>query len=266
MDTKRVIDFIDWIIKPLVWYSVAMLIIETELGSQNSYESPAFFLWSERIIASLLTIEFVFRFIRAQSKKMYMITFGWIDMLAIAPFWIGFLVPLGIIPYDKLHLIRTLRILCLLKFFRYSRNLQLVALAYYRAWQRIQPLAFTTMILCLFTMVFLMEVEPHNFPSIFNAAWFIEVTGTTVGYGDVSPDTPLGMAIMMIFMIGGLAIFAAVLSAINVSFDETFADEENPDVDPIAEFAKVWQRRKEIAEIDKATGTTEAEDAGNPQS
>ena len=257
MDSKRVIAVIDKIVKPIVVYSVAMLIFETELGTDNSYESHWFFLWSERVVASILTLEFVFRFHRAENKKMYLATFGWVDLLAIAPFWIGFLVPLGLLSYSYLHLVRTLRILRLLKFFRYNRNLQLTALAYYRAWHRIKPLAFTTLILCLFTMVFLVEVEPHNFPSIFNAAWFIEVTGTTVGYGDVSPDTWMGKGIMMVFMIAGLAIFAAVLSAINASFDETFADEENPDVDPIAEFAKVYRRSKYLAEIDKNTGTTE---------
>lgn len=260
--TKWVIDQIDRFIKPLIWYSVFMLILEIEMGSESSYESHWFFLWSERFVAGVLTLEYIFRCWRNSGRYFYPLSpFGIIDLLAIVPFWIGFLAPLGLISQSSLHLVRTLRILRLLKFFRYNRNLQLVALAYYRAWQRIKPLAFTTLIMCLFTMMFLVEIEPHNFPSTFEAGWFIEVTGTTVGYGDKSPDTVLGKGLMMAFMIGGLAIFAAVLSAINSSFEETFAEEANPDIDPLLEFSKTFRKRKALAEIDKNTGTTNAEDA-----
>ena len=87
------------------------------------------------------------------------------------------------------------------------------------------------------------------------------VTGTTVGYGDVSPQTMAGKLIVMSFMISGLSIFAAVFGAICSAFEEVFADEDNPDIDPLLEFNKVWEKNRKRGEIDKSTGTTHAEDA-----
>jgi voltage-gated potassium channel len=258
--TKTVINWIDRIIKPLVWYSVIMLMIEIETGTSNSHEGFAFFLWSERIVAGILTLEYIFRFWRNSGRNFYPLSpFGVIDLLAILPFWLGF-----VLPVDWLRCIRTLRIMRLLKFFRYSRSLQLVALGFYKAWFRVRPLLFMMAIICLFTMTALYEIEgqvQESFQSLFDCSWFVSVTGTTVGYGDASPQTTAGKIVVMMFMISGLSVFAAVFGAITSAFEEVFADEDNPDIDPLLEFSKVLKKNKEIVKIDKSTGTTVAEDA-----
>jgi voltage-gated potassium channel len=257
--TKHIVDALDKIIKPLVWYSIIMLLVEIEVGGTDSHQSHWFFLQSERVVACLLTLEYLFRFWRNSGKNYYPVTpFGIIDLVAILPFWVGFCVPA-----EWLHSIRTLRILRLLKFFRYSRSLQLVALGFWKAWFLVQPLLFTLLIICLFTMTALYEIEgaaQEAFQGLFECSWFVAVTGTTVGYGDISPQTVAGKLVVMAFMIAGLSIFAAMFSAINTAFDEVFADESNPDVDPLLEFRKVWNRRQEISKLDAETGTTDAED------
>jgi voltage-gated potassium channel len=257
-----VIGTIDKIVKPLVIYSVAMLALECHLYPEtDSHGSPWFFLWSERIVAAIFTLEYVFRFWRNSGKGYYPLTiFGGIDILAILPFWLGFVPFLA--PY--LHLIRTLRSLRMLKFFRYNRSLQLVALSFYRAWFNLKPLLFTTAIIILFSMFALYEVEGHHqeeFRNLFTVTWFLEVTGTTVGYGDLSPQTTLGKIIVMGYMIAGLAIFMACFSAITNAFDVVFSEEADPNVDPLLEFQKVKEERKEIDQLSKDTGSVEAEDA-----
>ena len=264
--TKWVIDRIDSIIKPLVIYSVAMLAVECHMYPEtDSHGSHWFFLWSERVVALILSIEYGFRWWRNSGKGHYPTTaFGIIDLMSILPFWIGFIPFLS--PW--LHLVRTLRVVRLLKFFRYNRSLQLVALGFYRAWFSLRPLLFMTSIIVLFTMFALYEVEgpsQEEFRDLFTLTWFLEVTATTVGYGDLSPQTAIGKIIVMAFMIAGLAVVMACFSAITNAFDQVFAEEADPDVDPFEEFKKVKKERAKIVEADKATGTTEAEDAAKEE-
>ncbi len=66
---NTVIRWIDKLAKPFVIVSVVMYLIEGELSLRNdwnnSYESPPYFLWSERVIAVLFTVEIVVRWWRS---------------------------------------------------------------------------------------------------------------------------------------------------------------------------------------------------------
>lgn len=258
---KRVIDVIDRLVVPLVWYSVAMLAIECHFYPNNdSYDTPRFFLWSERIVALIFTVEYIVRWIRNSGRGFYPITaLGLIDLISILPFWIGFIPAVD----PHLHLVRTLRVLRMLKFFRYSRGLQLMALGFYRSYWNLRPLLLATLMMILFTMFALFEVEgmhQEEFRSLFTVAWFLEVTGTTVGYGDMSPESVPGKIIVMVYMIGGLAIFMACFSAITSSFDQVFKEASDPEFDPLDEFDKVREEQEELEEHFKDTGTSDDED------
>lgn len=258
---KRVIDVIDRLVVPLVWYSVAMLAIECQFyPNHDSYDTPRFFLWSERIVALIFTVEYIIRLIRNSGRGFYPFTaLGVIDLISILPFWIGFIPAVD----PHLHLVRTLRVLRMLKFFRYSRGLQLMALGFYRSYWALRPLLLATLMMILFTMFALFEVEgmhQEEFRSLFTVAWFLEVTGTTVGYGDMSPQSVPGKIIVMVYMIGGLAIFMACFSAITSSFDQVFREANDPDFDPLDEFEKVREEHVELEEQFKDTGTSDFED------
>lgn len=260
--TKWVVDILDTICKPVVWYTIIMLIVECSLfPNSNGRTSHWYFLWSERLVAGIFTFEYLFRCWRNSGRGFYPTTaFGIIDLIAILPFWLGFLPFMA--PY--LHIVRTLRILRMLKFFRYSRDLQLMALGFYRAYFNLKPLIYTMVMVIIFTMFALYEIEgPHQeeFRDLFTVGWFLEVTGTTVGYGDMSPQTTAGKVIVMTFMIVGLAIFAACFSAISSAFSKVFEEEADPNVDPIEEFKKERLHRRLLKEIDRNTGTTVQEDA-----
>lgn len=264
--TRSALTAIDVIVKPLVWYSVAMLALECHLYPEgSSRESQPFFLWSERVVAVIFTCEYLFRWLRNRGRGYYPITpFGIIDLLAIVPFWIGFLPALG--PY--LHLVRTLRVLRMLKFFRYSRGLQVIALGFYRAYFNLKPLMLATTMIVLFTMFSLFQIEgPHQeeFRDLFKIGWFLEVTGTTVGYGDISPNTTGGKAIVMVFMIAGLAIFMACFSAITNAFEKVFQQAQDPEFNPLDEFARVRRKQERLEELHRDVGTTEAEDDWNEE-
>lgn len=223
------------ILKALVWISVGAFFIELNTGSENSHQSHWAFLWLERIIASVFTIEYIVRWVK--EKKYPMTPLGAIDLLAIVPFWVGFFVP-----PQWLGLIRSLRILRLLKFFRYSRGLQLVALGFYRAYSQLKYLAFPVAVAIMFSTVAMYEAEhlaqPEAFSSLFDAFWFSMVTATTVGYGDISPATIIGKVIAMATFVSVLSLFAGFIGVLGSSLSKVLDEEIDPEVDPILLFKR----------------------------
>lgn len=284
MNKLKIIQFIDLIAKPLVLISILMYLVEEELSLrfswQNSRESPWIFLWSERFVACLFTIEFIVRWFRAETqidkdlktdsgaeiarrlrtgdpRYRYPFTLlGVFDFIAIFPFWIGFFVPTS-----WLGLIRTLRILRLLKFFRYSRSLQLTLIKFYRAYHNIKGIAFSVGIIWLFFAVVCLKLEynsqPENFGSLFDAVWFTIVTGTTVGYGDSFPVSLPGKIFVGLMLVPIIATIGASIAAVNAAFDKVQAEEDDPSIDPLEVFNKERDRLKHIKELNRQYRTKE---------
>lgn len=245
---NQYLKIIDQFISPLVWYSIFTLLVELSSGSENSLEGHSFFLWSERTIASIFTLELFFRWLRGdyapnEYGKTRIGSFFWIDLISIAPFWLGFLSVVQL----HLSLIRSLRVLRLLKFLRYSRSLQLVALGFYRAWPSLKPLMFSALIIIGVCSVGVFESErfsqPEGFSSLWDAFWFTMVTVTTVGYGDRSPVTISGQSLCIMTFFVGLAVFGAVLGVLQSSFSEIIEQERDPSIDPLEEFREMQARR-----------------------
>lgn len=260
--TDRWIQAIDMIVKPLVWYSVIMLIIEVEpsfgFGGENTrFSDTKFFLWSERIVAAILTLEFVLRW-RRTKQRVYirwkstfpfirLTPFALIDLLAIVPFWIGFFVPISWLSY-----IRMARVLRLLKYYRYSRSLQLNALGFYRAFGQLKGLAFQLLIASvIFTLVVFEaehEKQPDKFGNLFESAWFTIITVTTVGYGDRSPITVIGMTFVALTLVFIIAQMTAAIGILNAAFNQVMEEERDPNVDPLDLWAKEFEIQQQISD------------------
>jgi voltage-gated potassium channel len=253
----------DLFLKALVWISVIAYMIELSTGSQHSLQGNPAFLWLERVVASIFTIEYLWRWtdsmrernlipisLRHRQKSILEYptsALGIIDLIAIMPFWVGFFVPVA-----WLGLVRSLRILRLLKYFRYSRSLQLVALAWYRAWLQFKALGFAMFIFGLFSMAAIYQAErnaqPEAFDGIFNSLWFTVVTVTTVGYGDMSPVTDVGKILAMLTFLPSLAVFAGLIGIFSNVFSTVLEEELDPNVDPIAKFAETREARRKAKE------------------
>lgn len=54
--------------------------------------------------------------------------------------------------------------------------------------------------------------------SILDGIWWSFVTATTVGYGDISPDTPIGRIIASVLMILGIGLISSLTSTITACF------------------------------------------------
>jgi voltage-gated potassium channel len=233
-------------LKLLVWGSTISYLIELST-TDHADPSPMVFVWIERLIALCFTVEYVLRWVDDAQDH-----YGWhyphsalgiIDLVAILPFWAGLLVPVA-----WADLTRTLRIFRLLKYGRYSRSLQLVALGFYRALPALKPLGFAMLVVGLFCTVAVFEAEhdaqPDKFGSLFDAFYFTMVTVATVGYGDLSPITSLGRVIVMFTFVSGLALFAGILGVMGSSFFKVMDEEIDPNIDPLEEFRKEWERHQ----------------------
>ena len=269
---------IDKFIKPLIWCSVLLTIVEIGpefgLGGKNSREGEYswWFLWIERFIALLFTFECLFRLLRSGPKKytylerkevfgvsipwIHVSPFAWIDIIAILPFWAGFLLPPSVLNY-----VRMARVFRLLKFYRYSRSLQLNALAFYRSFNQLKGLAFQLIITSLFFTLLVYEaehkVQPEKFGNLSKASWFTVVSSTTVGYGDRSPATVVGMIIVGVALPIIIAQVCGAIGIINSAFDQVMEEERNPDVDPILLFSEERQRHEMMQQRDRDYTMTE---------
>ena len=233
-------------LKFLILAGTVMYLVEISTGASATEHAHPFFWWVQSLIAVCFTVEYALRWIDdAQDQHGWHYphsALGIIDLISIAPFWIGFF-----LPTDWLHLVRTFRVFRLLKFFRYSRSLQLVALGFYRAGPALQPLCFSMTVIGLFCSVAVFETEhpaqPDKFTNLFDAAYFTMVTVATVGYGDLSPVTLLGRIVVMFTFVSGLALFAGILGVLGSSFFKVMEEEIDPNIDPIEEFQKERERQ-----------------------
>jgi len=237
--------FDPWIRLMIVFSTVAYL-IELSITDANGSSSLSVFRWIHAFVAVCFSVEYVVRWIDDAQDH-----FGWhypqsaigiIDLLAIVPFWLGF-----IWPTQWLDLLRTLRVFVLLKYFRYSRSLQLTALSFYRSIPALKPLVFSMGIIVVFCSVAIFEIEhavqPDKFRTLFDAVYFTMVTVATVGYGDLSPVSMLGRFLVMVTFVTGLAVFAGMLGVLGASFFKVIEEEIDPTIDPIAEFRHEREKR-----------------------
>jgi voltage-gated potassium channel len=203
----------------VIFYSLGTYFIEMELGSQNADEAP-FFVWSERIVAGAFSIEYVLRWVRSRRWSYPVTAAAIIDLLAVLPFYLGFLVDLR-----ALRLVRTLRMLRLFKLHRYNAALHAFAKSMRSARDQLGALSVVVMFFVTLSSSILFECERSAQPKVFakftDAVWWCITTLTTVGYGDKYPITAAGRIAATLTVVFGLGIFGTFISIIGGAFMQT---------------------------------------------
>ncbi len=192
----------------VILVSVVLVMLESVPGIKKSYHDSLVFL--EWVITGIFTLEYILRIGIVKKPGRYIFSFyGTIDFLAVIPTYLGLLVG----DYQSLLVIRILRLLRvfrILKLTRYIMAGRLLARAIWASREKISIFIFFVIILVIIigTLMYLVEGEAGGFKSIPLSIYWAIVTLTTVGYGDLSPVTPLGQFLASIVMIMGYSIIA----------------------------------------------------------
>ena len=139
-----------------------------------------------------------------------------IDLLAVLPFYLG-----SIFSID-LRVLRLLRLLRFLKLSRYSPAIHTLVRVISNERRALMGASLLLMAAVLFAasgMYFIENrIQPDKFGTVPDAAWWAIATLTTVGYGDVTPITPLGRLFGGFVMVVGLCILALPVAIISTGF------------------------------------------------
>ena len=195
----------------LLWailISVLTVIFESIPSLGRTY--PDTFENIEWAFTILFSLEYVVRIVISPRPLSYIFSFwGVIDLLAAVPMYFSLIFP-GTQFFFVIRLLRFLRVFRIMKITRFTYEARVLSEALKSSLYKIT--VFLTVILLLVlllgTLMYVVEGEHKGFNSIPQSIYWAIVTITTVGYGDLVPQTVIGKIISSAIMITGYAIIA----------------------------------------------------------
>ena len=219
----------DLILLGLILLSVFLVMLETVKGFDAKYHQILIIL--EWIITVFFTLEYLLRIATTNRPRKYILSFfGIIDLLAILPMYLS----LFFIGSKVFSTIRALRLLRLFKILNHPKFTgQSVHLLNSLKASRGKITVFLYFVLIstiiIGSIMYVVEGEENGFTSIPMSIYWTIVTLTTVGYGDISPGTPLGQFIASLVMILGYGIIAVPTGIVTAEFTRTNANKTEPE-------------------------------------
>lgn len=208
----------DIVLLVIILYSVIIVMLESVPRFDDNYHT--FLDVSEWVVTILFTIEYVLRIICIKRPSKYIFSFfGIIDFLSTIPKYLSYLV-VGSQYFAALRALRLLRVFRILKLVRFVGESNNLVRALSASRTKIFIFVFFVMIISILlgTIMYLVEGPEHGFNSIPHSVYWTIVTLTTVGYGDISPETGLGQFIATFVMIIGYGIIAVPTGIVTVEF------------------------------------------------
>lgn len=210
----------------LLILSILLSVLAVMLNSVESIENRfgQILHATEWFFTILFSIEYILRLICVKKPAQYAKSFfGVVDLLAVLPTYLGIFLA-GSHYLLVIRVLRVLRIFRVLKLAPYLSESRLLFKALRAARQKIIVFLLTvlTLVVILGSIMYLIEGRGNGFTSIPRSIYWAIVTLTTVGYGDVSPQTPLGQGFAALIMILGYSIIAIPTGIVTVEFDRAF--------------------------------------------
>lgn len=184
----------------------------------------------EIVSIGIFTVEYLMRIYvsdlthPAKSKlqsvlKFIVSPFGIIDLLAILPFYIPFIIKVDL---RFLRIMRLIRFFRVLKISRYNDTLKLIKDVLKEKKAELGMTFFIAFLILLISGFIMYSVEspvqPEKFPNVFASLWWAVATLTTVGYGDIYPVTAIGKIISGIVAVMGIGLIALPTGIISAGF------------------------------------------------
>ncbi|KAF8988556.1 hypothetical protein BDQ17DRAFT_1314624 [Cyathus striatus] len=214
----------------LIVTSAMVTVLET-VPAFHSISTRVWFGWETSLVA-LFTVEYMARCVawsyswRSLFRWIFSF-FGVIDLLSVLPYYIEIVLQQDTSVFFRFSILRMFRLLRVFRPFRYNHTILLTIEVMYLSVRRSQHALlaigfFVIMVLTVFsTLLYFAERgtwdevlgtfinsdgDPTSFSSIPAAAWFVIVTITTVGYGEITPRSFLGRLVTLPILVFGLLL------------------------------------------------------------
>lgn len=201
-----------------ILYSIVIIMLESVKSYDSQYHS--FFNASEWIVTILFSIEYILRIICVQQPKKYIFSFyGIVDLLSTIPKYLSFFI-LDTQFLSVFRALRLLRVFRILKLIRFVGEANKLTKALRQSRSKIFIFIFFVLIISIIlgTIMYLVEGPENGFKSIPQSIYWCIVTLTTVGFGDITPQTPLGQMLATLIMIIGYGIIAVPTGIISAEY------------------------------------------------
>jgi voltage-gated potassium channel Kch len=214
-----------------VWVLISVTAVVLESVHSINYILHLQFVILDTVAVAIFTIEYVMRIYSSVEEpgfkgavagrlKQAKTPSTVIDLLAILPFFLEvFLHHL----FD-LRFLRIFRLARLLKLARGSDATAVMFKVIAREWPVLVAATFIMFLLVILTAslgyLFEHEAQPEKFENIPTSIYWAVITLASVGYGDISPVTPVGRTVTVVLSLVGIGIFAIPAALLASSFSD----------------------------------------------
>jgi voltage-gated potassium channel len=188
--------------------SVLVVMLESVPVIQVRYGEQL--LYIEWFFTLLFTVEYILRLISVLRPLAYARSFfGIVDFLSIVPTYLALFVS-GAQYLLIIRILRLLRIFRVLKLVEYLEESRELTTALWASRRKISVFLLTvvTLVFIIGSAMYVIEGPENGFTSIPTGVYWAVVTLTTVGYGDIAPQTAVGKTLATIVMLMGYGIIA----------------------------------------------------------
>lgn len=220
--------FFDIVLLIAIIASVGVVMLDSVLYLRLQFGT--LFFYAEWFFTFLFTLEYLLRLFSAPNRLRYSISFfGVVDLLSVLPSYLSLIFG-GVQYLIVVRILRLLRIFRVLKLKAYMQQAGFLAAALRTSQQKITVFFLSVLLLVTIfgSVLYVVEGPENGFTSIPLSIYWAIVTLTTVGYGDISPKTPLGQAIASMVMITGYSIIAVPTGIFTSELAKTMRPLLNP--------------------------------------
>jgi voltage-gated potassium channel len=196
--------------------SVLTVILETIPSLNEQYYT--LFRTAEWIYTAMFTIEFLLRLWVSPRPKAYLFSFfGVVDLVSILPTYLSLFIS-GTQYFLVVRVLRLLRIARIFKLTHFLKEGRVLSTALKASLPKILVFIGTvlTLVIIIGSVIYVVEGGENGFTSIPKGIYWAIVTLTTVGYGDIAPQTPLGQFLAAVVMLMGYGIIAIPTGIVTV--------------------------------------------------
>ncbi len=215
----------------LIW-SILLSVVLVIAESVHDYNSKfqQFFTAGEWFFTLLFLVEYICRIYVVRRKTAYIFSFfGIIDLMAVLPTIISLVIP-GAQYLMVIRVLRLLRIFRVFKLTGYLAEAQVLKEAMTASSRKIMVFLSTIafLVIIIGSIMYVIEGPAHGFTDIPTSIYWAVVTLTTVGYGDISPQTGIGMFFASVVMVMGYAIIAVPTGIMTVELSNINRKNKKP--------------------------------------